>query len=162
MENTCRMALDPFLHAQRGVARPHGVILVGNRGAEKRHDAVAHHLVDGALVVMDSLHHVFEDRVEEFPCLFGITFGQQLRRALEVGEEHRHLLAFAFECAPGVQDFSGEVLGRVGFRGSKRGLAGRRARKQASWLRALRTEFRRWWELMAATPTCSPQRRRAF
>ena len=92
------VALDPLLHAQRRVAGPHRVVLVGERRAEERHDAVAHHQADGALVVMDGLHHVFEDRVEEFARLLGITFGQQLHRALEVGEKHRHLLALAFEC----------------------------------------------------------------
>jgi hypothetical protein len=101
--------------AQRGVARPHGVILMGNRGAEKRHDAVAHHLIDGALVVMDGLHHVFEDRVEELLRILGVTVGQQFHRALEVGEEHRHLLALAFERRPGVKDLCGQVPGRVGF-----------------------------------------------
>ena len=73
------------------------MILVGQRGAEERHDPVAHHLVDGALVAMDGLHHALEDGVEELPRLLGVAVGQQLHRALEVGEEHRDLLALAFE-----------------------------------------------------------------
>ena len=101
IEDALGVALDPFLHAQRRVAGPHRVILVGERRAEQRHDAVAHHLIDGALVVMDGLHHVFEDGVEEFARLLGITVGQQFHRALEVGEQHRHLLALAFECRLG-------------------------------------------------------------
>jgi hypothetical protein len=32
---------------------------MGHGRAEEGHDPVAHHLVDGALVVMDSLHHSF-------------------------------------------------------------------------------------------------------
>ncbi len=85
------------LHVERGVAGPHGVILVGDRRTEQRHDPVAHHLVDGALVAVDGLHHPLEDRVEELPRLLGITVGEQLHRALEVGEEDRDLLALALE-----------------------------------------------------------------
>ena len=43
------------LHVERGVARPHGVVLVGDRRAEEGHDPVAHHLVDRALVAVDRL-----------------------------------------------------------------------------------------------------------
>ena len=56
---------DRLLHAQGGVAGPDGVVLVGQRRAEQRHDAVAHDLVDGALVAVDGLHHPLEDRVEQ-------------------------------------------------------------------------------------------------
>jgi hypothetical protein len=55
------------------------VILVGERRAEQRHDPVAGRLVDGALIVMDGLHHVFEDGIEEFMRLLGVALGQQLR-----------------------------------------------------------------------------------
>ena len=73
------------------------MVLVGERGAEQRHDAVAHHLVDGALVAVDGLHHALEDRVEELAGLLGIAVGEQLHRALEIGEEHGDLLALALE-----------------------------------------------------------------
>jgi hypothetical protein len=56
--------LHRFLHAERRIAGPHRVILVGERSAEERHDAVAHHLVDRALVAVDGLHHVLDDGVE--------------------------------------------------------------------------------------------------
>ena len=36
--------LDRLLHPQRRVARAHRVILVGERGAEQRHDPVAHEI----------------------------------------------------------------------------------------------------------------------
>ena len=108
--------LDRLLHPQRGVAGADRVVLVGERRAEQRHDAVAHHLVHGALVAVDGLHHAFEHRIEERARLLGIAVGEQLHRALEVGEEDRDLLALAFERAPGGEDLLGEVLRRVAVR----------------------------------------------
>jgi hypothetical protein len=70
------------LYVQRGVTRPHGVILVRERSPKEGHDPVAHHLVDRALVPMDRLHHPLEDGVQELPRL-GIAIGEQLHRALE-------------------------------------------------------------------------------
>jgi hypothetical protein len=46
-----------FLHPERRVARAHGVILVGEGGAKERHDPVAHHLIHGALVAVNRIHH---------------------------------------------------------------------------------------------------------
>ena len=74
-------------------------------------DPVAGRLVHGALEVMDGLHHVFEDGIEEFTRLLWVALGQQLHRTFEIGEEHRHLLAFAFERSPGVQDISARYWG---------------------------------------------------
>ena len=90
------------------------MILVGQRRAEERHDPVAHDLVHRALVAVDRLHHALEDGVEELARLLGIAVGEQLHRALEVGEEHRDLLALALEGGLGGEDLLGEVLGGVG------------------------------------------------
>ena len=46
---------------------------------------------------MHRLHHVLEDGVEELARLLGIAVGEQLHRALEVGEEHGDLLALTLE-----------------------------------------------------------------
>jgi hypothetical protein len=73
------------------------VVLVGERGAEERHDPVAHHLVHRALVVMDGLHHQREDGIENLARLFGIAVAEQLHRALDVGEEDGDLLSLTFE-----------------------------------------------------------------
>ena len=73
------------------------MVLVGEGRAEERHDPVAHDLVDRALVAVDGLHHPFQDGIEELPRLLGVPVGEELHRALEVGEEHRHLLALALE-----------------------------------------------------------------
>jgi hypothetical protein len=93
------------------------VILVGQRRTEQGHDPVAHHLVDGALVVMDGLHHPLQHGVEQLARLLGVPVGEQLHRALEIGEEDRHLFALALQRALGGEDLLGEVLGGVGLRG---------------------------------------------
>ena len=85
---------------------------------------------------MHGLHHALEDRVEELPGLLGIAVGQQLHGTLEVGEEHRDLLAFAFESAPGGEDLLGEVLRGIGLRGLEAWLDTSRQRCPA-----LATEF---------------------
>jgi hypothetical protein len=66
-----RVALQRLLHPERGVARAHRVILVGERRAEQRHDPVAHHLVDGALVAVHGLHHALEHGIEDLARLLG-------------------------------------------------------------------------------------------
>ena len=92
------------------------MVLVGERRAEQRHDAVAHDLVHGALVAVHRLHHALEHRIEERARLLGVAVGEQLHRALEVGEEHRDLLALALQRAPRGEDLLGEVLRRVAVR----------------------------------------------
>ena len=109
-----RVEADPPLHPERGVAGADGVVLVGDRRPEQRHDPVAHDLVDGALVVMDRLHHPLEHGIEELPRLLGVAVGEQLHRALQVGEEHRHLLALALEGGLRGEDPFGQVFGCIG------------------------------------------------
>src|ERR1043166_8421005 len=58
---------DRALHGQGGVAGPYSVILMGNGGAEQRHDAITHPLVDGPLVAMHGRHLALQHRVEERP-----------------------------------------------------------------------------------------------
>jgi hypothetical protein len=100
------------------------VILVRQRRPEQRHDAITHHLIDGALVAVDGFHHQLEDGIEDLPCLFGITVREQLHRALEIGEEHGDLLPLALQRGLRGEDPVGQVLGRVGLWG---GELGRRA-----------------------------------
>ena len=133
-----RILLHVFLHPEGRVARPHRVILVRERRAEEGHDAVAHHLVDGAFVAVDGLHHVLEYRIEDLACLLGVAVGEEFHRALEVREEHRDLLAFTFQCGLGRQDALGEVFRSVRV-GSRRG--GWRGRARAHRRAALLTEL---------------------
>jgi hypothetical protein len=79
----------------------------------ERHDPVAHHLVDRALVVMDRLHHTLDHWVEELAGFLRVAVGEQLHRTLEVGEENRDLLALTLEDSLGGEDLFGEMLGRV-------------------------------------------------
>jgi hypothetical protein len=39
------------------------------------------------------LHHAFQYRIEDLAGLLRVAVGEELQRALEVGEEHRNLLA---------------------------------------------------------------------
>ncbi len=86
-----------------------------DRRPEERHDAVAHHLVDRPLVAVDGLHHAFEDWVEKFPSLFGITVREQLHRPFEVSKEQCDLLALPFDRILGSEDLLNKVLGGVDF-----------------------------------------------
>ena len=126
--NLFGIASDRPLHVEGRVARPHRVVLVGERRAEERHDAVAHHLVDRALVAVDGLYHALEDGVEELPGLLGVPVGQQLHGPLEVSEKYRDLLALAFEGGLGGEDLLGEVLRGVGLRGVESLSGSRRGR----------------------------------
>ena len=120
------VAADRVLHPERGIARAHRVVLVGEGRAEQRHDPVAHDLVHRALVVVDGVHHPLEDRVQQRPRLLGIPVGQELQRAPEVGEEHRDLLALAFERALPGEDPLRQVPGGVAL--GRRVAPGRRGR----------------------------------
>src|SRR5262249_38802488 len=57
--------------------------------------------------------------VEDLTRLLGVAVGEQLHRALQIGEEHGDLLALALEGALRRQDSLGEVLRRIGFGRSK-------------------------------------------
>jgi hypothetical protein len=96
------------------LAGPYRMVLLSQGGAEQGHDPVAHDLVDGPLVAVDGLHHVFKHRVEELPRLLGVAVGKQLHGPLQVREQHRDLLALAFQRALGGEDLLGEVRGGVG------------------------------------------------
>jgi hypothetical protein len=48
----------------------------GQRRSEERHDPVAHHLIDGALVPVDGLHHLLENAIEELARLLGVAVSQ--------------------------------------------------------------------------------------
>jgi hypothetical protein len=98
-----------LLHAQRRVAGAHGVIFMGNGRAEEGHNAIPHHLVDGALVAVHGLDHPLQDRVQQLSGLLGVAVGQQFHGPLQVREQHGDLLALAFEGSFGGQDFLSKV-----------------------------------------------------
>ncbi len=122
---------DSFLHPQRRITCAHRVVLLGERGAEESHDAIAHDLVDGALVAVDGLHHPLEDGIENLAGLLRIAVGEQLHGALEIGEEDSDLLAFALHGCLRGEDLLGDVLRCVCLRRVKT-RALRRARRLAA------------------------------
>jgi hypothetical protein len=113
------------LHAERGIAGAQRVVLVGERGAEQGHDAVAHHLVHRPLVAVDGLHHQLEHGIEDLAGLLRVAVRQQLHRALEVCEEDRYLFAFTFDGGFRREDPFGQVLRGVSLRSGRTGLGGR-------------------------------------
>src|SRR5215475_2762005 len=58
-------------------------------------------------------------RIKKFTSFLWISVGEQLHRTFHVGEQHRDLLAFAFERIFRGENFFGEMLRRVSFRRGK-------------------------------------------
>jgi len=127
-----RVPADRLLHPERGMAGAHRVILVTHGGAEEGHDAVAHDLVDGALVAMHRFHHPLEHRIEKLARFLGIAVGQELHGALEIGEDHGDELALPLELGARREDLVREVLGRVGLRITEARGGGRRSRQRCA------------------------------
>ena len=128
-EDRLRVLLHRLLHPERGIAGPHRVVLVGDGRPEKRHDAVAHHLVHGAVVVMDGVHHQLRTGSRSLRASSGSRSASNSIDPFEVGEEHRDLLAFPFQRRFRRQDAFGEMLRRVLLRRST--FRGRRSSGQA-------------------------------
>src|SRR5262249_2387714 len=111
-----RVAVEAQLLAQVE-RRPAGalrVILVRDRRAEERHDAVAGELVHRPLEAVHARSEDGEETIDDPVPLLGIELLGQLHRALHVGEKHRDLLALALEHAAGAEDLLGQVGWGVG------------------------------------------------
>src|SRR5262249_10400710 len=93
-----------------------GVILMGNGGTKQGHNAVAQYLVDGALEAVYRLHHAVEGWVEELLGGFRVEALDELGRVFDVGKQHRHLFALAFQGGTGGQNLLRQVRRRVGQR----------------------------------------------
>jgi haloalkane dehalogenase len=104
-------ALQRALDVERGRDRAARRVLERERRAEKRHDAVAGELDDGAFVAVDLVEHVAEAAVHERAHLLGVDALGDARRADDVGEEHGHELPLAFERGAGRADARREVRG---------------------------------------------------
>jgi hypothetical protein len=76
------VAADQILHAQCRVAGAHGMVLMGERRAEQRHDSVTHHLVHRTLIPVHRLHHVREHGVDNVARFLRIAISQELERTL--------------------------------------------------------------------------------
>jgi hypothetical protein len=86
------------------------MILMGKRGTEKRHDAISHNPVDHALVMVNGLEHVIENRIEEFLCLLRIAVRYYFKRSYDVGKQNGDLFTFALKLTFGCQNPRGEML----------------------------------------------------
>jgi hypothetical protein len=92
------------------------VVLVGERGAEERHRAVAGELVDGPLEAVDALADQAVEAVHDLAPHLAVDALGEIHRALHVGEQDRHLLALAAQRRRRGGDPVGEVRGRVAAR----------------------------------------------
>ena len=79
-------------HRQRAVEGVDGVIAVGERRAEVRHDPVADELVQGAAVVKDFFDHVAVVLVQQADDLGGRQRARHRREVANVREQHGQLL----------------------------------------------------------------------
>ena len=73
------------------------MVLMRDRRAEQREDAVAGRLRDVAAIAMHRRHHQLQHRVDDRARLLGIEVAHQLGRALDVGEQRGDRLALAVE-----------------------------------------------------------------
>jgi hypothetical protein len=62
------------------------MILMSDRSAEQRENAVSRRLRHIALVAMNGVHHQFGRRIDDSPRLFGIEVLHQVHRPFDVGE----------------------------------------------------------------------------
>ena len=111
---------------QRRVTGALGVVLEPQRRAEQRHDAIAGVLVDGPLEAVHALGEEVEEAIEQaMPGLGAEPLGEQ-HRVLDVGEQHRHLLALALERGAAGQDALDQMARRIGARIRRRAAHPRR------------------------------------
>jgi hypothetical protein len=66
---------------------------------------------------VDGRRDALQHRAKELVDLFWVTVGQEFHGALEVGEQHRDLLALAFQGTAGRENLFGQIGGRVGEQG---------------------------------------------
>jgi hypothetical protein len=139
------VAAQLLAEMQRRPAGALGVILVGDRRAEQRHDAVAGELVDETLEALDAGGEEVEKAVHDLRPLLRPDLLGQLHAPLHVGEEHGDRLALALEGGAAREDPVGQMPGRIRVRlGCGDGGSGRQ-RRCALW-----TELRRRGRLGAA------------
>jgi hypothetical protein len=73
---------------------PLGVVLVGERDAERRHHRITGELLDDASVRGDAGGDVVEEPLHAPPNDLRVGAGDEVRRRHEIDEKHRRELAF--------------------------------------------------------------------
>ena len=112
--------LGSLLHRECGKRGAACVVLVGDRGAEEGHEAVAEELVDRALVAVDLGEGEGEEAVDDPVIFLRASLRRQLGRADDVAEEDAHLFPFALDRAADRENLVTQMAGRVGRRGRGR------------------------------------------
>ncbi len=112
--------LGSLLDRERGKRGAACVVLVGDRGAEEGHEAVAEELVDRALVAVDLGEGECEEAVDDPVIFLGASLRRQLGRADDVAEDDAHLFPFALDRAADGENLVTQMAGRVGRRGRGR------------------------------------------
>ena len=143
-----RTGIDAPANCQRRQNRAPRMILVRQRRAEQRHEAIAEELIDRALVAVHLGQRRFEERTEDRVHALGTRALGHLGRIGDVAEQHRDRLALAFEGAARAQDFLGQVSRCVAMRGGQRRDGGKF--KCATTFAA---EFLAGWAVVAAVET---------
>ena len=95
-----RIAPHRFLHAERRVHRPLGMIFMRERGTKEGEDTVAQGLRDVAVVLMHGVHHELQRRIDNRAHLFRVEAFDQRRRAFEIGKQRGDRLALAVRRTP--------------------------------------------------------------
>ena len=126
---------------QRRVAGALRVVLVRERRAEQRHDAVARVLVHRPFEAVHAVGEDGEEPIHDAVPVLGVDLLGERHRALHVGEEDGHLLALALHRRARRQDPLGEMARRVSPRIRRRLRGARRWRgclRRAALLAELR------------------------
>ena len=101
------------LHVEGRAAGPQRMVLVSDRRAENRHDAVAQDLVDRAFIGMHGIDHDLLKGIEQRTDLLSVQVLDEVGRALDIGEQDGDLFALAFDRGARAQDFLGKRRGSV-------------------------------------------------
>ena len=80
----------------RGMHGANGIVFMGARPAEKRHDAIAGEVGDLAFVAADRGAAGLAISVDQGTKIFGIQFFRKLGRSDQIAEQHRDLADFGF------------------------------------------------------------------
>ena len=112
---------DSTLNAQSGVHGPAWTIFVGERRAEQGHHPVARVLVDRALEAVHLGRDALEAAVDDVVHDLGVELLGEGGETRHVREQHRDLLALAFQGTARGENFLGQVFRRIGERCLLRG-----------------------------------------
>ena len=80
---------------ERGLARAEGVVLLGQRRTEERHQAITGEVNHNTTMLADRLGHQARHTIKKSTGILRIRIGNQFRRIAEVGKEYGEVLPLA-------------------------------------------------------------------